>query len=211
MKSWSLKSLLIVLIGLSFTIFMPIANALEKGPDAIIETASKTLLNTLNQESVHYASNPQRLYTKIRNQMRPITDIAAIAKGIMGKKYYATATDAQKARFKAAFEQSLVKVYADSLMKIGVKRFEVKPSAPLTANARKRKVVVKVLTNKGDSFLVSYSLLRNPQKQWFIRNIVVDGVNFGLTYRNQFNNEMISRGNNMDDLIAHWNQIVEKK
>jgi len=206
MKTWIWTHLLIVLISFGF---VSLASAAQQGPDEIIDIASQQLLVSLNQETTRYNTNPQRLYTKILNQLRPITDVNSIAKGIMGS-YYNAASATQRTRFSAAFEKSLVKIYADSLMQIGVKEFKLKPAAELMPNARRRSVNVKVITHKGDNFIVSYSMLRNKQNQWFIRNIVVDGVNFGLTYRNQFKSEMNRRGNNMDDLIAHWAQIVGK-
>ncbi|MEE9302672.1 MAG: ABC transporter substrate-binding protein [Thiotrichaceae bacterium] len=206
MKTWIWSNLLVVLVSLSF---VPAAIALQTDPDGIIDDASKQLLVTLKQESARFNSNPQGLYNKIRTQMRPITDIAAIAKGIMGS-YYKVATASQQQRFKVAFEQSLVKVYSDSLMKVRVKGFKVRAAPALSSNARKRKVVVEVSTHKGNTFLVSYSLLRNRQNKWLIRNIVADGVNFGLTYRNQFKSEMARSGNNMDQVIDNWAKVIKK-
>jgi phospholipid transport system substrate-binding protein len=43
-----------------------------------------------------------------------------------------------------------------------------------------------------------------------VRNIVVDGVNFGLTYRNQFQSEMQQSGNNLDHVIANWTKSASK-
>jgi phospholipid transport system substrate-binding protein len=206
MKTWIWPKLLIALISLTL---MSVATAQETDPDKMIDVASKRLLVTLNQERTNYNSNPQALYTKIRNQMRPITDISAIAKGIMGS-YYKTATADQRKRFTAAFEKSLIKVYSDSMMEVKTKGFKLKSAAKISPNATKRKVVVAVSTLTGDTFQVSYSMRRNSQNIWLIRNIVADGVNFGLTYRNQFKPELNRSRNNMDQVIASWAQIVEK-
>ncbi len=206
MKTWIWPKLLIALVSLAL---MSVATAQQTDPDKIIDVASKRLLVTLNQERANYSSNPQALYTKIRNQMRPIADISAIAKGIMGS-YYKTATADQRKRFTAAFEKSLIKVYSDSMMEVKTKGFKLKSAAKISPSATKRKVVVAVSTFTGDTFQVSYSMRRNSQNIWLIRNIVADGVNFGLTYRNQFKSEMNRRGNNMDQVIASWAQIVEK-
>ncbi len=205
MKKWIWSNLLVAVVSMSF---VPVATALQTDPDEIISVASKRLLITLNEESSRFKSNPQGLYNKVRNQLRPIADVAAIAKGIMGS-YYKTATASQKQRFTAAFEQSLIKVYSDSLMKIKVKGFKLRPAPALSVNARKRKVVVDVSTHTGNRYHVSYSMLRNRQNKWLIRNIVADGVNFGLTYRNQFKSEMGRSGNNMDHVINNWAKIVK--
>ena len=39
---------------------------------------------------------------------------------------------------------------------------------------------------------------------WQVRNIIVDGINMGLTYRNQFDSMMITNNNDMDAVIANW-------
>ena len=197
---------LIVLLIFSISSFV---TAYAASPEAIIETAANKLLVTINQETATFNANPQRMYNKVTQQLRPIADVAAIARGVMGS-YYKTANANQRARFVAAFEKSLVKIYSDSLMEVKVKSFNVKAPRSVNPNSRKISIPVTVLSHDGSRHQVSYSLIRNKQNAWKIRNIVADGVNFGLTYRNQFKSEMRRQGNNIDKVIANWARSTTK-
>ena len=44
----------------------------------------------------------------------------------------------------------------------------------------------------------------NKQGQWKLINIVINGVNLGLTFRNQFYALMKKEGNNLDAVIERW-------
>jgi phospholipid transport system substrate-binding protein len=177
-------------------------------PEAIIQTASNRLMVIEKQERATFKNNPQRMYNRVQALLRPITDIASVARGVMGS-YYKTATAQQRKRFVQNFEKSLVKIYSDSLMKVIIK--DIKPM-PVRASksSRKRSVGMRLSTQDGKVHQVVYSLILSKQNQWKIRNIIVDGVNFGLTYRNQFKSEM-TRSGNLDQVIANWAKTVTKK
>jgi len=197
-KQW--LSGLIVILGL---ITVSISSAEVVNPEAIIAAESKKLLSILEKESANFNSNPQSLYAQVTTQLKGMANIPAIARGIMGS-YYKAATAEQQKRFAVVFEQSLVKIYSDSLMKAQPKSETVIPATTASATARKRKVSVSIAVQSGSVYQVSYSMLLNKQDQWKVRNIVVDGVNFGLTYRNQFKSEMQQSGDNMDSVINNW-------
>ncbi len=67
-----------------------------------------------------------------------------------------------------------------------------------------------VSTAGGDRFQVNYSMVRNAQNKWLIRNVILDGVNLGLTYRNQFKSEMNRSSNNLDHVIANWSKVAKQ-
>lgn len=203
---WSKRwiSYLVLMMGLTI---VSLANA-ATSPEAIIEAESQKLLAMLDKEGASYDTNPQALYAKVTNQLRGIADIPAIARGIMGSYYKAATVDQQK-RFVGIFEKSLVKIYSDSLMKAKPTSITVVPSKKANASARKGKVSVNIATKDGSVYQVSYSMLLNKEDKWLVRNIVVDGINFGLTYRNQFKSEM-QQSNDMDSVINNWTKAVNK-
>jgi len=203
---WMNGNILITFFVFSMSSFM---TAYAASPETIIQTAANKLLVAINQETASFNANPQRMYNKITQQLRPIADIAAISRGVMGS-YYKTANANQRTRFIAVFEKSLVKIYTDALMEAKVKSFNVKIPRSTNPNSRKISIPVTVLSHDGSRHQVSYSLIRSKQNVWKIRNIVADGVNFGLTYRNQFKSEMRRYGNNIDKVIANWAKVAAK-
>ena len=49
-----------------------------------------------------------------------------------------------------------------------------------------------------------YDMYLNDQGQWKLINIVINGVNLGLTFRNQFYSLMKSESNDLDLVIEKW-------
>ena len=45
---------------------------------------------------------------------------------------------------------------------------------------------------------------------WQVRNLIFDGVNLGLTYRNQFSQLMRETENDADLAIARWTELTNK-
>lgn len=186
------------------------AMALESHPDNIIATASKKLLLMLDQERSQFKGNPQRLYGKVSNLLNPHADFSSIAKGVMGT-FYKSSSAAQKSRFTNVFRHSLVRIFTNSLMSSKINSIKVIPSRNASPASRKSKVSVIVTTAGGDRFHVNYSMVRNTQNKWLIRNVILDGVNLGLTYRNQFKSEMHRSGNNLNQVIANWSKVAKQK
>lgn len=203
-KRWA--SCLLVVMGFAMA---SVASADANNPETIIAAESAKLMGMLTKEGATFSSNPQPLYTQVTNQLRGIADLPAIAKGVMGR-YYKTATADQQKRFAGVFEKSMVKIYSDSLMKAKPKSITMIPATKASTKPRKSKVTVKIAAENGSVYQVSYSMLLNKQDKWVVRNIVVDGVNFGLTYRNQFQSEMQQSGNNIDQVIANWTKSSSK-
>ncbi len=203
-KRWA--SCLLVMIGFATA---SIANAEVSNPETIIAAESKKLMGMLNKEGATFSSDPQPFYAQVAQQLKGIADLPAIARGVMGS-YYKTATADEQKRFADVFAKSMVKIYSDSLIKAKPKSITLVPATKANTNPRKSKVVVNIAADDGGVYQVSYSMLLNKQDKWVVRNLVVDGVNFGLTYRNQFKSEMQQSGNNIDHVIANWAKTANK-
>jgi len=67
---------------------------------------------------------------------------------------------------------------------------------------------MKVTTQDDKSFKLTYSMAKK-ESQWQVRNIIVDGINMGLTYRSQFDSMMISNANNIDVVIDTWGSSTD--
>ena len=206
MKKLIWSNLLVVLMSFALS---SVTTALASTPDNIIASASKRLLLTLNQERAHFERNPQRMYNQVTSLMRPIADFRSISKGVMGS-FYKTANEDQKSRFATVFEQSLVRIFSNALMKSKVTRIDVISTDNDNPNSNKKQTSVVVATSDGDRFPISFSMVRNAHNKWLIRNVVLDGINLGLTYRNQFESEMNRSGNNINHVIANWSKVAKQ-
>tara|TARA_B100001769_G_scaffold226271_1_gene187549 strand:- start:779 stop:1174 length:396 start_codon:yes stop_codon:yes gene_type:complete len=121
----------------------------------------------------------------------------------MGKKYYLMATEDQRAEFVFIFKDSLLNTYAETLAQWGDSSIStVFPSEK--ENSLRMNVEVKQILNTGTSqYPVSYKLRKNKDG-WKIVNIIINGVNLGLTFRNQFQALAILHDENIESTLRNW-------
>jgi len=68
----------------------------------------------------------------------------------------------------------------------------------------------EIRLSSGEVYPVIYSMFRSEDGIWRMRNIIVNGVNMGLTYRNQFSSAATDAryGGDMDKVIDGWIESV---
>jgi len=67
---------------------------------------------------------------------------------------------------------------------------------------------MRITSKDQNSYKIQYSLRKNDDASWKIRNLIVDGVNVGLTYRNQFKSAMETEDGNLERVIEIWPEII---
>ncbi|MNU11057.1 Toluene tolerance, Ttg2 [compost metagenome] len=50
----------------------------------------------------------------------------------------------------------------------------------------------------------------NVNGQWMLRNVIVNGINIGKLFRDQFADTMQKNGNDLDKTINGWADVVAK-
>ena len=55
-----------------------------------------------------------------------------------------------------------------------------------------------------DSFVTKLTVYKNSLGQYRIVNIIVDGINLGLIFRNQFQDAYLENNSNLDIAIESW-------
>ena len=83
---------------------------------------------------------------------------------------------------------------------------EVVPPVNNTAKPQSKKVVVKQLIygDRKTPYEVQYSMRADKKGQWRLRNMVVESINLGKIYRNQFDNAVQVYEGDIDRVIDNW-------
>jgi len=196
LKNFLITALLsLVFIGHSF------AALAEQSPEKLILEVSQEVLDAVKKERHTFKRNPQPLKNTLLSLLDPVTDFESFAKGVMGE-YRTKATPEQLSQFMTDFKQTLVDLYTKALVAFEVKEMvihETKINTPQNAN-----VVMKVTSPEGAIYFVQYSMRKNGKGEWQVRNVVLDGVNLGLTYRNQFKSAMNTENQDIAKVINGW-------
>jgi phospholipid transport system substrate-binding protein len=186
---------------ISMMLMAQISYAAEK-PNEFVQRISTELTTRLVKERAEYKKDPQLLFTIVQENIEPYVDFNSFARGVMGQ-FYRQATDKQRADFTATFKQSLIRTYANGLGAYENQKFVVKP---YTAgdDPKKAQVDMDIQTNSGTMIPVTYQMVLDAQGQWRVRNLILNGINLGLTFRNQFASTVEANRGNLDKAIANF-------
>jgi phospholipid transport system substrate-binding protein len=172
----------------------------EETVEVFVDKKSEEILTVINEGRAGYEADPDALQGQMAPVLDELVDFQILSRGVMGKHYKA-ANDDQKATFQQTLRDYLIEVYTKALVTFESKSIEILPlKKPATDKAT---ISMEVTTLDDATFLLAYSMAKT-ESIWQVRNIIVDGINMGLTYRNQFDSMMISNSNDMDAVIANW-------
>lgn len=197
-----------------------------RAPHEVVEQTTTRLLEVIDAGRSYYESEPERFYREVQAVLDPVVDFDGFARGVMGKyasaqRYQALPTQAEKDafraqidRFSATFKSALMQTYAGSLLKFGGGRIET--LQPRSADLQRGSVgVVQHIYGKPDQppFVVQYTMRKDKAGSWKVRNVMIEGINLGQTYRNQFAAAAESSRGDIDQVIDNWKvqPSVEKR
>tara|TARA_X000000368_G_scaffold87557_1_gene66588 strand:- start:364 stop:945 length:582 start_codon:yes stop_codon:yes gene_type:complete len=175
----------------------------EEDPFLFIDANAQKMVNVLIENVELYDKDRSLYEDKIKEIFEPMIDFRRVAASVMGKKYYLMATEDQRAEFVFIFKDSLLNTYAETLAQWGDSSIStVFPSEK--ENSLRMNVEVKQILNTGTSqYPVSYKLRKNKDG-WKIVNIIINGVNLGLTFRNQFQALAVLHDENIEITLRNW-------
>jgi len=107
------------------------------------------------------------------------------------------------------FKVTMARLYLNSLLNFDISRINVEPApAGFDPASGRASVQITAIDSKNNEYLMRYSLRTNQDGEWRILNIIVEGVNLGLTYMNQFDSAM-QRYGSIDRVIANWQEEAQ--
>lgn len=190
-----------------FFVFSTSSVNAEESLESFVQRKSDEILALINEGRAGFEADPGVLYGQIGSILDGLVDFKMLSRGIMGK-YYKVASDDQRSGFQQELRNYLTEVYTKALVKFKSKSIEIIPLKKPPTN--KATISMKVTTEDDSTFLLAYSMAKK-ESEWLVRNIVVDGINMGLTYRSQFDSMMISNDNNVDAVIENWATTADEE
>ena len=166
------------------------------------ERTHNNIILILNTKNALFEEDSELFIQEISNAFSPIVDFQRIARNVMGK-HYKVSTSAQRDRFSEAFRASLLNTYSKTLIEFKDERIIVLPPKNKSITPNKVKVDIEIITSS-KSYPGVYSMYLDKNNEWKIINIVVNGINLGLTFRSQFYSLMEKNNNDISVVIDKW-------
>jgi phospholipid transport system substrate-binding protein len=173
----------------------------------LVDNTTKELLSDLAANRAQYRANPQAFYDALNRIVGPVVDAEGISRSIMTVKYSRKATPEQISRFQDNFKRSLFQFYGNALLEYNDQGITVAPAKDESGDRTSVDMTVKGAN--GAVYPVSYTL-EKISGEWKVRNVVLNGINIGKLFRDQFADAMQRNGNNLDTTINGWAGEVAK-
>ncbi len=184
-------------------IFFSILTRSEQDPFIFIDKNAQKMVKVLTNNSNLFESNRLAYEGKIKEIFEPMIDFRRVSASVMGKKYYLLATKDQRAEFVLIFKDSLLDTYAETLAQWGDSTITTQFLESKLSMEIKNIEVKQILDTGNSKYPISYKLKKNNEG-WKIVNIIINGVNLGLTFRNQFQALAISHNENIELTLKNW-------
>ncbi|MCZ2723041.1 ABC transporter substrate-binding protein [Marinomonas sp. 15G1-11] len=184
------------------------AYANEQARQAVIDVVDR--FNTeIVKDKAYLSGHREELIKRVDNILTPVIDFDDFSKKVMGK-YYRRATPEQRQRFALVTKETLLGAYGGSLLEFDSSKIKVLPLGP--QSGREVKVNVEFATEAGAIIAIDFYMESGAEsRSWFLSNVVINDINFGLTFRKQFGIMVQNNKNDIDKGIDAWQQSLASK
>ncbi|SIO02032.1 phospholipid transport system substrate-binding protein [Sulfurivirga caldicuralii] len=193
MKNW-LKTWV---IGLGL-LLVSIAQAQpQQDPGAFIDQLTHTLWKKLEANREIFKQDHRALKAFAEKEVLPHVAVAKMAKYVMGR-HWRSATPQQQQRFVKAFQDMLLRSYANTLLHLQIQAMQVEKVVP--GQRGRYSVEQKVRRADGTDAKVVYRVYWDKDANaWKIYDVVAENISLLLNYRKVFNSELQKMG--IDEVI----------
>lgn len=196
------------------------------GPHEVVAQTTQELMKVIEEARDYVAEDPQRFNNEVRRIMDEVVDFQSFARGVMGKYgsrayYQSLKTQDERAtfrnnviRFTQNFKDGLINTYAKGLLGFNGNKIEVLPlpaDADLSGSVGVRQ---HIFGERAEPYEVVYTLRRDSEGKWKLRNVIIEGLNLGMIYQNQFSTAVAAHNGDIDKVIDNWTvaprEVMEK-
>jgi len=173
-----------------------------------VDNSTQMLVDKLNAEKSLYSEDPEAFYKLMEETLDQFVDFRRIAARVMGR-YARQTTPEQRDEFVERFKRSLFDAYAQALVNADDFQMTVQDAEILPNNSDRASVQMQLTSTSGSRIPITYSMFKNNEDRWMMENLIVEGVNIGLAFRDRFAQEMEQNRGQIQLVIDGWGNAVE--
>lgn len=193
----------------------------KNDPAVMLRNATDQVLQIVEETKKQKNHNSREFHQKIDAVLSQIIDLEYFARGVMAthasaRRYRTLTTDEERqafreriTQFSSVLKDSLMASYADALLAFDGERITWEP-APPSRDPDDVTLYQIIHTKSGNSYRVQYRLRNTAKSGWLVQNVVVEGLNLGEAYRNQFAAAVESNRGNVDYVVENWPKLMSK-
>jgi phospholipid transport system substrate-binding protein len=167
-----------------------------------IEHVTTELLSIIGQYRETYPDTEDAYFADLDKLLSTNIDFGSIATNVMGQ-YVKKATPEQREKFIAIFRSGLVETYGRGLISYNNQKIILVDDKAIPEG--QSKATIKQEIRSSDSiYPLEYTLRRKKSGEWVVVNVIINGINLGKIFRNQFAQSAQRAGGDIDHVISGW-------
>ena len=193
------------------------ASASQRGAAEVINDVTAQVMTVVAEANTYFDEDPDRYYREIDDALAGLVDWRGFATAVMGE-YYSRGRDMDQAGranlkrqrddFARTLREGLIRSYAKGLLAFGGARMEVQGVEASPQSARVASVTQLVYGEAERVYTIRYQMGQYKDGAWRLRNLIIETINLGEIYRNQFSGLARDADDDLDSVIAQWNEAV---
>lgn len=184
----------------------------------VVRETTRQVMSVVEEAQTYADEDPERYYSEVQAILDPVIDFRGFARNVMGpyatSERYRSLDEAGRAelrsqldRFTEVMRLGLVRTYSKGLLAFGGSRIEVSKPGPEEAQKSRASVEQLIFSEEAEPYRVLYQMGRSKSGDWKLRNVIIESVNLGEIYRNQFQAAARKQDGNLDAVIDGWTTI----
>ena len=177
---------------------LPAAADASQDPTELIRQTTGELFTLVDENRSEFEQNPALLQEELRSRLLPRLDTIYSARLVLGRYGRGLETDQIEA-FADTLSNLLMRNYASGLLEFRSReQIEILPLAGDNSE-RATRVRTRLALDSGEQAPVDY-VLRWSDEQWRVFDVIVEGISYVATFRNQIGEEI--RRDGFDTMLA---------
>lgn len=185
----------------------------------LVEDTTAQVMQVVQEAESYVDDEPERYYAHVETILDPLIDYRGFARSVMGdyasSQRYRSLDEAGRAklrdqldRFTQAMRSSLVRTYSKGLLAFGSSDIALADQEELDPAESRVTVKQLISADRADPYEVLYVMGRAKSGDWQLRNVIIESVNLGEIYREQFLSSAREFNGDIDKVIQSWTAVT---
>ena len=214
----SFRSQLFWIMAMCLLLLGTSARALAVTAHDVVRETTTEIMAVVEEAKSYADDDPEPYFNAIQQILDGVVDFRGFARGVMGpyatSERYRSLDEAGRAqlrdqldRFTEVMRSGMVRTYGKGLLAFSGSSIEI--SKPKLDEAEQSRVSVEQLiySEEAASYVVMYQMGRDKNGDWKLRNMIIENINLGEIYRNQFQSAARKENGDLDAVISQWSAV----
>jgi len=182
--------------------------AATPSPLNLLQTAAEQMIDAIKTNKASLQQDPDAVYSIVKRILLPNVDQETMARSVLGRDVWQTASANEHKRFIEQYTLLLVRTYSRALASYNDQQVRFLPIRGGYEGKKFVEVNSLIVQKDGPSIPVNYRL-RLVNNNWKIYDISVDNVSMVQSYKAQFAEKIAQSG--LEGLISNLTELNQTK